>query len=340
MRKAPVTLAAFAIALGATFGVAFGAGRLVDPGIDLAADPAGADATPQNGHADMAADSPEDSPEESHAGSPEGTEPGSSKSGEQSVPDGLQVSQDGYSLELLDQPARPRARGELAFRVLGPDGKAVTEFTRAHEADLHLIVVRRDMSGFQHVHPTLDEDGNWTVPFTFPDSGSYRMFADFDPAGAQEALTLGIDVFVPGGFTPRPLPEPARSAAVDGYTVTWKGTPTAGKASRVTLTVSADGRPVTDLQPYLGAYGHLVALRDGDLAYLHVHPVEEADDPGARPGPDITFVVEVPSPGAYRLFLDFRHDDAVRTAEFTVRVPPGGEAPTPSTSEEDDGHGH
>jgi hypothetical protein len=324
--KAPVTLAGFAIVLGATFGVAFGAGRLADPQVDLAsdlatdsaADPASG-APRQNGHTGMAA--------------------GGAKPDDPATPGGLQVSRDGYTLDLLHQPRRAGARGELAFRILGPDGKAVTDFTPAHEKDLHLIVVRRDGSGFQHVHPTRGEDGTWTIPFTFADPGPYRMFADFDPAGAQEALTLGVDVFVPGSFTPRPLPEPARSATVDGYTVKWKGTPAAGKASRVTLSVSADGRPVTDLQPYLGAYGHLVALRDGDLAYLHVHPVEEADDPAARPGPDITFVVEVPSPGAYRLFLDFRHGDAVRTAEFTVRVPSGG-APSTPTREENDGHGH
>jgi hypothetical protein len=364
VRKAPVTLTAFAIALAATFAVAFGVGRVIDPAVDLTAESAAsAEVTSEAGHAGMgqaedgrgatSEDSRSDGSTDHSDGSTGhsdgstgrsdsagGDGPESSPPGEPSTPDGLQVSQDGYSLELLDQPARARAGGELAFRVLGPDGRAVTEFTRAHEADLHLIVVRRDMSGYQHVHPTLHADGRWTVRFTFPEPGAYRMFADFDPAGPHEALTLGADVFVPGDFTPRPLPEPARSATVDGYTVTWKGTPKAGEASRVTLSVSsADGRPVTDLQPYLGAYGHLVALRDGDLAYLHVHPVEEAADPGARPGPDITIVVEVPSPGDYRLFLDFRHDNAVRTAEFTVRVPPGKPS-TSSTNEWNNGHGH
>ena len=60
----------------------------------------------------------------------------------------------------------------------------------------------------------------------------------------------------------------------------------------LTATVSRDGEPVTDLQPYLGAYGHLVALRDGDLGYLHVHP--EGD---TGPGPEIAFGTEFPSAG-------------------------------------------
>jgi hypothetical protein len=85
-----------------------------------------------------------------------------------------------------------------------------------------------------------------------------------------------------------------------------------GHEDDLTLTISRDGRPVTDLQPHLGAFGHLVALRDGDLAYLHVYPQEDTA------GPEIRFTAEVPSAGRYRLFLDFRHAGRVRTATFDV----------------------
>lgn len=88
----------------------------------------------------------------------------------------------------------------------------------------------------------------------------------------------------------------------------------AGAASELTLSVSKDGKPVTDLEPYLGAYGHLVALRSGDLAYLHVHPHD------GRPGPEVSFTATAPSTGTYRLFLDFKHDGEVRTAAFTVHA--------------------
>ena len=100
---------------------------------------------------------------------------------------------------------------------------------------------------------------------------------------------------------------------VDDYTVTLDGDLTAGTDALLTLTVTRAGAPVTDLQPYLGAYGHLVALRDGDLAYLHVHPAASA-----AAGPQVRFSAEVPSAGRYHLYLDFRHGDRVRTAEFVV----------------------
>jgi hypothetical protein len=111
--------------------------------------------------------------------------------------------------------------------------------------------------------------------------------------------------------------------------------------------VSRNGRPVTDLQPYLEAYGHLVALRDRDLAYLHVHPAGSPGDGTTAPGPGITFYATAPSNGAYRLFLDFRHDDQVRTAEFTVTTdgqrstPPQTSSPDPTDPHsEEPGHGH
>jgi hypothetical protein len=86
----------------------------------------------------------------------------------------------------------------------------------------------------------------------------------------------------------------------------------------LTARVTKDGEPVTDLQPYLGAYGHLVALRKGDLAYLHVHPDGHPGDGTTRPGPDVVFYADVPSEGTYRLYLDFRHQGMVRTAAFTL----------------------
>jgi hypothetical protein len=153
-------------------------------------------------------------------------------------------------------------------------------------------------------------------------AGDYRVFADFVPDGG-DPLTLGADIQVPGPYDPKPLPAAAPTYLVDGYTVTLSGNPAADEASTLTLSVSRDGKPVTNLQPYLGAYGHLVALRASDLAYLHVHPMGEPGDGTTPSGPDIGFHTTFPSAGDYRLFLDFKHNDVVRTAEFTVPVDSG-----------------
>jgi len=119
--------------------------------------------------------------------------------------------------------------------------------------------------------------------------------------------------------------EACSRAPANGYEVTLTGTPFPGRATPLTLTVSKDGRPVRDLQPYLGAYGHLVALRSGDLAYLHVHPTGEPGDGATTPGPRVSFAATAPSAGAYRLFFDFRHEGKVRTAAFTVHATGGAD---------------
>ena len=137
-------------------------------------------------------------------------------------------------------------------------------------------------------------------------------------------LTLGSDLSVPGRTDVARLDETKRTANVDGYTVELTGDLVAGEHSMLKLRVTHDGRPVTDLQPYLGAYGHLVALRGGDLAYLHVHPDGEPGDGKTESGPEVEFGAEVPSDGTYHLYLDFKHDGIVRTAQFQLDATAAG----------------
>ncbi|WP_020579831.1 hypothetical protein [Actinopolymorpha alba] len=333
-------LGAYALGLAVAFGGAIGVGRLVGPVGASAESTASGEGAHNGGHT------------ENGKNTTGGT---STKAEAAGVPGGLQVSQDGYTLVPQTPTVTPGKRTDFRFTVTGPDGRPVTKFATAHDKKLHFIVVRRDLGGFQHLHPVEAGKGVWSVPLTLPGAGTYRAFADFQVEGADGGLTLGTDLFAPGDFAAAPLPAAERTATVDGYTVTVKGDLTPGQTSKLTLSVRKDGKPVTDLQPYLGAYGHLVALRGGDLAYLHVHPDGEPGDGKTKAGPDITFYAEVPSAGSYRLYLDFQHEGVVRTAEFTAHAkttgtPPAAEAGqpnsqesrTPSTShaDGDDEHGH
>jgi hypothetical protein len=256
---------------------------------------------------------------------------------ERSLPPGLSVSENGYTLQLTADALPAATTQDFRFRISGPDGTPVTKFAVEHEKRLHLVLVRRDGSGFQHVHPEMAADGTWSVPLTLPEAGSYRVFADFKPENGPKT-TLGADVQVPGAYGPKQHLADSRTSTVDQYEVALTGELTAGAESVVTAKVTKDGKPVTDLQPYLGANGHLVALRAADLAYLHVHPQESTGH-----GPEVKFAVEVPTGGRYRLFLDFQHEGKVRTAEFTLSTV-GTPAPQPTsttTPKEEDGHaGH
>ena len=184
------------------------------------------------------------------------------------------------------------------------------DFDVEHTKRMHFIVVRRDMTGFQHLHPTENPDGTWSVPVTLPDAGSYRVFADFSVD--DKPYTLADDLTVDGSVRSQALPAPVRSVDVDGLRVA----PDRGRHQgrrRVRARASrspATARPVA-VQDYLGAKGHLVALRQGDLAFLHVHPDENS----------LQFMATFPTAGRYRLFLQFKTADGrLHTAAFTQEV--------------------
>ena len=290
-------LGGLALVVAVVFGAAYGIGKVVGP---VAAEPAPAAAE----HEGMG-----ESSEEAHGGE---------HGGGTEVPKGLQVSEGGVTLDVLTAGLATGKQANFAFRILDEDGHAVTDFQPTHDKLMHLIVARRDLSGFQHVHPEMAADGTWTVPLTLASAGDFRVFADFQRADEDEGHTLGADVAVTGAYRPVPLPLAALTAIVGEYRVTLSGTLVPGTTSKLTLSVDKGGVPVTDLQPYLAAYGHLIALRQGDLAYLHVHPDGEPGDGKTKPGPNIVFYAEVPSAGTYRLYLDFKHGETVRTAEFTA----------------------
>lgn len=313
----PTRLAAFGAVAVAVFGIALLVGRAIGP-VDV-----------------------EEPSHDTHAGDATGGHAQHEPAGPTTeIPGGLMTSQDGYTLTLTDSRAEPGGAVPVSFTITGPDGAPVTSYDVQHEKQLHLIAVRRDFSGFQHVHPTL-ADGTWSTDLALT-PGTWRLFADFKATGA-EALTLGSDLAVDGRHDAAPATQDSRTATVDGYEVTLDGDLTAGADAKLTLSVSKDGTPVTDLQPYLGAYGHLVALRSGDLAYLHVHPDGEPDDGKTEPGPDVVFHTAVPSDGTYHLYLDFQHDGVVRTAAFTVTAGGTAEGTTQEHGQQEgqpSGHAH
>jgi Cu2+-exporting ATPase len=257
---------------------------------------------------------------------------------------GLSITDAGYTLVPEDTVLVPGRPNDFRFRITGPDGQTVQDLQTEHERELHLIVVSRDLVHFQHVHPTEETDGSWHIPLRLPEAGSYRAYADIRPEGRKQSLTLATDLSVAGNFQPRALPAVDSTARVGEFDVRLSGNPAAGREADVAFNLRRDGQPVTDLDPYLGAYGHLVAIRTGDLGYLHVHPKGAEPTGSASGGPDIHFGVDVPSVGTYRLFLDFSHGGGVRTAAFTVDVPaetqqPEATEPAPAQRDAGDEHG-
>ena len=213
------------------------------------------------------------------------------------VPPGFEV--DGYVL--INDENQPTASA-ATFHIKAPDGQRVTNFTQAQGAKVHVVLTRFDVSGFEHLVPDVAADGSFVVPLG---KGKWHIIVDAQPTGtpAPIVLTTNIDDEVP--IDEVALPKPNDTVTVDDLTVTRDGL-----GFSVT---SEDGSPADGLEPYLCQPAHLFAIRQGDLAYTHLHPAAAGDA-------TFSFDGDLPT-GTYRLFLEFGHDGDVVTTGFTVVQP-------------------
>lgn len=238
-----------------------------------------------------------------------------------STGDGLASAQDGYTLTSAATTLPAGKPAEYRFAVTGTDGKPVTDFAVDQTKRLHFYAVRSDLTGFQHIHPSMAADGMWTASLAGLLPGSWRLFAQFTPdtgSGKGQDFVLSRTITVPGTASTTGLPAPASSTTVDGYTVDVSGELMPAMAHPFTVTISKDGKPVTELQPYLGTYAHLTAFHQGDQAFAHLHPENTVN--GDHGGPSLTFHAELPESGNWRLFLQFQAAGTLHTASVTLHA--------------------
>ena len=229
--------------------------------------------------------------------------------------DGLHTQLAGLRLAPLSRTLTAGASTTWRFRIIGCDGHPVRHFDRDNTKLLHLIVVRTDLSGYQHLHPTLSSDGTFTIDVRTPRPGTYRAITDFVIDGRK--YVLGTNLTAPGMVHSTPLPASAFESSVDGYAVELQRPAqlTAGQEAQLTFRITRHGQPVHSLEPYLGSYGHLVALHAPELAYSHVHPISADPASGA-----VTFNTELNQRGTYGLFLQFQTHGRVHTVAFTQTI--------------------
>lgn len=245
---------------------------------------------------------------------------------------GLKAEAGGYRLVPVTGAVAAGRPYTFRFRIDGPGadgeedadggtgGRTVTAFVRDQSELMHTYVIRSDHTGFQHVHPTMDADGVWSVPLDSPDPGWWRLYGSFVPKESGKGVVLSVPYQVPGDATLAAMPEPSRTTTTDGYTLTAGGAPLrAGRTGTLTMTIARDGEPVTALQPYLESYAHVSAFHEGDGAFAHLHPTGTAEE-GRGGGPELRFHVRLPDPGRWRLFVQFRTGGTLHTAAMTLRA--------------------
>jgi hypothetical protein len=258
-----------------------------------------------------------------------------------------------YQLDFSTVPAvvRPGEKATLRFKIFHPgSGEPIKKFESVHERQYHLFVISQDMEYFQHIHPEERPDGTWTIDVTLPKAGYYKVLSDFLPSGgasqfiARPLVTAGYagDLAADSAHL---VPDTVFTKTVSDITATLSTDPPAfsvGQYGHLTFQLSdaVTGRPITDLQTYLGAFGHTLIMSEDMADYVHSHPLDilaQPDDDGGPPqfvippgadlealrgGPTVTFEGLWPKPGLYRAWTQFRRHDKVSTFSFTFNVAP------------------
>ncbi len=216
----------------------------------------------------------------------------------------------------------------FAFHRKEPHG-AITDFEVAHEKKLHVFVVSEDLSFFAHVHPELVDaaKGAWRLVQTFPAPGRYRVYADFKSISAGPVVTMSVFDVVGAQPETKPLVVDTAATATKSFgdlSVTLTTSPSPVAAGDVTLSYlikDAAGQDVTDLEPYLGAFGHLFILNEDRVTMAHAHPEDAAASADLRGGPTVAFHAKLSKAGRYKLWAEFKRSGAVVTTDWVVQVP-------------------
>lgn len=245
----------------------------------------------------------------------------------------------------------------LLFTIKDPRGMAVKTVEIVHEQPLHLLMVSKDLSWYAHEHPVLQPDGTFTFAWTFPAGGEYTLFHDFTPkdVGMQVVpVTLKVEGTPAAAVALKA--DNDKPKTVDGYTVTLDtgGPVTTGKPTTMSYTIAKDGKPVSDLTPYLGAMGHLVIMSQDLKEFVHSHPHEHAEGDhdhakqghtDMKGGPKVDFEAHFKAAGLYKGWAQFQHNGKVITVPFTFSVAQGdgkdaGHGDSHDHGAKDKGHDH
>lgn len=222
-----------------------------------------------------------------------------------------------YALRLVDPPKRS---GPVRLRLEVQDTKTkatVKAFDVSHTKPLHLILVSKDLGWFAHEHPVRQPDGSFVWNGRLPAGGDYLVFADVAPKdkGAQ-VLAAPLRLAGPAPTWPKAL-VPRRVSESGGVVATLQGTVTVGRSIPLEFDLRevATHRPVADLQPYLGAQGHLMIVHQDGATFVHSHPLEGRPTPGK-----VVFNARFPRPGIYKAWAQFQRGGVVMTFPFVFKA--------------------
>lgn len=244
-----------------------------------------------------------------------------------------------YRMDVSVMPgSQKRGLSGLRLALKEPVTNApASDLLTVHEKPLHLFIISRDLEYFAHAHPEALGEGRFVLKHDAP-PGEYVVIADFLPKSGtaqmvhRAIVAPGLDRALAPVAVPPPRPDIPDAAArasgnpssgsaervVDGVRIRLEGADLVGGQTgllRFHLSNAADGTPIRDLEPYLGAPGHMLMMTATTTDAVHGHPEETTTQTSV-----ITFKPSMPPPGIAKLWLQFQRGGKVTTASFVIDV--------------------
>lgn len=205
----------------------------------------------------------------------------------------------------------------LVFTPILKENKSVPlTLESIHERKAHLIIVGEDLEYFNHIHPEKESNGIYSVETSLLYGGEYKLFIEYKPAG-YEKVTEVVGINVAGNNKPEKIYQ-SQNTFFNGneYSIKLLNPENliAGKESSITVEFRRDGQiiNVDELENYLGEKAHAVAISLDDKNFAHIHPMVMDDK--------LNLHLNLDKSGLYRLWIQFKINGKVNTADFVINV--------------------
>ncbi len=259
------------------------------------------------------------------------------------------------TMAVATEPSSPAADVPFSLKLRlrdGSTGLPTDDLVTHHQALLHLLIIDDAGQTFRHLHPARVAPGELQIALGGLPGGRYTVYTEIARAGGGAEL-LRAPLTIAGDPPPAaPVPQGLGVRSIAGLSIAVSADGLrAGQPSTIALTISRDGRPVSDIQPWLGMAGHLIARSEDGQVVAHIHaagsmagmdmPGMTMDMPGMpgmpqmptaatqgiAPTPtsyglEIGFVYTFPQPGVYRLWAQFQERGQIITVPIALDVMP------------------
>jgi hypothetical protein len=230
-----------------------------------------------------------------------------------------------YKVTVTEREGKSLSVGkmELMLHVTDANGSPVMRYTEDMTKLMHLIVVSKDLSAFQHVHPEHIEGNAFRATLDFPYAGKYLFTTEFRPNKSNVTIHKQWIQVAGNNESKKPLLiDHALEKRVSGLDVTLSASPAISeiKAGQMVMMLyrfadAETGNPIKQIEPFLGTSGHCVIINSSADQFVHAHAMEAMSG-----GANVMFHTVFPEKGIYKLWGQFQYEGETVTVPFVIEV--------------------